>query len=75
MRLTVRAAAGLLKWGEHDHPLPGSIVAELVARGLVRTLHLKSEESPINMLTTAGFEMRDRLRAEWAARQVERAGP
>ena len=68
MRLTVRAAAGLLKWGEHDHPLPGSIIDELVARGLVRVLNLKCEPEPINMLTTIGIEERDRLREKAATR-------
>ena len=70
MRLTVRAAAALLRWGEHDHPLPGSIIDELVARGLVRVLNLKCEPEPINMLTTAGFQERDRLRGRETTREA-----
>jgi hypothetical protein len=68
MRLSLGATAALVGWGEHEKPLRKAVIDELVARGLVRVLHLKCEPEPIRMLTTPGFEERDRLRAKARAR-------
>jgi hypothetical protein len=68
MRLTRQQSDDLRGWGEHDEPLPAARVESLAALGLVRVLHLKCEPDPIRMLTTAGFEERDRLRKKARAR-------
>ncbi len=60
------AIEALRHWGEHEHPVAPDIAAELEAAGFVRVLHLKCEPDPVRMLTTAGFERRDELRAERA---------
>ncbi len=68
MKLSIGAIAALVGWGEHKEPLPQRVIDELVARGCVRVLHLKCEPEPVRMLTTAGFEERDRLRGKAATR-------